>query len=206
MRRKAEAAEAAVAILVPYLVGRPDVNVLARRRRLVVWSSGLARLLSDVGAVVRRYGRRRVAVIEEALFKHVKKVMMSRKRMRRAVRRRMQLVVAAFDEYSPRNMQPQEIRERLRRLLGPRLGARIYNTVVRRLRTKRWTRRALNYRGYGFMVRVWRCVRSAEEQYDAPYWTIMDACVRYVRGYAFALADLARYNRYTWWGSDEDEE
>ena len=199
VRRVAMRADAVAAALVPYVVSN---DVSRHRNRMVVWSEGIAKLIKDAnGVVIRRYrnGRyaRTVAVIEYKLFMKVKKILMDKRRLRRAVRRNKRLVIEAFKRYSPRRHGPEKLLRRLRELLGPRMGASLYRELIRSIpRTKTWTRDATRPRAYGFKLRLMGCIAWNKERYDAPDYMIEEACARSLRGDPFAFMDLIRYQIY----------
>lgn len=191
-------AEEVAAALLPYMVTN---DVASHRTRLVVWSAGLAKILARYnGVVVKKYraGKysysRTVAVIEYKLYQHVRRIVTSQRRLRRAVRKHRDIVVEAFKAYSPRGVGPETIKRRLQEILGPRAGASVFNMLLRRLRrTKTWIRMATHPRAYGFKVRLMACVARNREYYDAPDYIIEDACARHLRGDPFAFIDIMHY-------------
>jgi len=193
----------AVALIPWYIANRDAVE--RSRSMLRIWAGGVrslhgkyAELLARLGAEVRTYttevnGRkyeRYLIVIKGSLYKDAVKALANWKRLRKLAKKNFNVLVEAFKYYSPRGLSGDEIRNKLRKLLGVRIAKRLLVTLRDVLRTRgrtpytpdwkrTWLRELFrkDMKGYGFYKKRYACIKEfIEEGCDADMWTLKEVC------------------------------
>ena len=195
----------AAAALLPVLVLSPEGRPRARGRHALVWANPrYGRLLTEAAGARYHYYEGRGSGLALVPLRVVEAVLAAARqgRLGRLLSSRVDLAVRAFAAYRGRYAHdPDVIRERMRRLLGPRRASRLLRALRRALAGRGWSGRPRrewlrmllrrNWRGYGYWKKIHGCVRehldyAEREGLNYSYYELLDRCRmifnEYVRG------------------------